>query len=258
MAEIPYKFYKTNVNGVDVYDVFPSYNTPNGYTPVTDLGEIRDAINQWSSKTDDWSKNYVQSLQQGLQKVQSGIADYATGPDGRLITKASQQAAIDEQAKVASGELVPVKDALGNTLYVPAGSPADLALQNPASANIAGNYPTGATQGTQSTPSGLGLELYLDPDGQTVRDNQGNYISVDDYKRITGQSNTPNEQLNWSFVKPYAWNSPEAQQSSQQPPAGTPANTPATPTTPGAQLPPPLVVLPLQQTVVLIVPVTPT
>lgn len=45
----------------------------------------------------------------------------------------------------------------------------------------------------------------------TVVDNQGNYVSKEDYLRITGQQGLPDNQINWSYVQ-------------QGPPPGIPSN----------------------------------
>jgi|SRR5581483_1427693 len=112
----------------------------------------------------------------------SGIApiEYAITP-----TQSPEQAkARYDQA--LNDTTTPRVDAQGNPIQPtqPASAPASTGLQVP-----------------QQQGGGLQFELYLSPDGKTVVDNNGNYVSFDDYKRITGQQNVPDKQINWSFVQ---------------------------------------------------------
>lgn len=52
-----------------------------------------------------------------------------------------------------------------------------------------------------------------DPKNQTVVDSNGNPISLQQYKQLTGQSNVPDNQINWSFVKPGSYSQYAAEQS---------------------------------------------
>src|SRR3990167_2428424 len=123
MAEtVPLKFYKYQVNGQTYYDVLPQYGNIAGKTLVTDINEINTAIDQYSSKTDEWSQNYVNTLKTGIQQVQSGSSPYVLNDQGILATKEEVAEQQDVQQKLASGGYTN----LGTTdapLLVPIGTP---------------------------------------------------------------------------------------------------------------------------------------
>lgn len=73
----------------------------------------------------------------------------------------------------------------------------------PPSASPAPTYTppsTAPTSQTSAASNGLSLQFFLAADGKTVVDNNNNFISHDDYKRLTNQQNVPDAQLDWSFV----------------------------------------------------------
>ena len=71
---------------IEYFDVLPDYNTPSGYQKVYDLGLVREHIEYWSKRNDDWSKDYVRNLEVGLRKVEMGITPYIS-KNGVLFEK---------------------------------------------------------------------------------------------------------------------------------------------------------------------------
>lgn len=63
------------------------------------------------------------------------------------------------------------------------------------------NITTPITNPASLTSGSILLQFYLAEDGRTVLDNMGNVVSLEDYKRITGQQNVPDTQLDWSYVQ---------------------------------------------------------
>ena len=85
-TKIPYKFYKYQVNGVIYYGVLPSYNKPAGYTEATPQ-EVQAEIQKYQSKSDSWSRDYLNALQTGLNNVQSGSSPYIVDDQGRFAER---------------------------------------------------------------------------------------------------------------------------------------------------------------------------
>ena len=114
---IPYKFYKYQVNGKTYFEALPSYNTPDGYSEASPQ-EVQSEIQKYQNKNDSWSQNYINTLQKGLQNVQSGSSPYIVDAQGRFMTQKELDAENDLQSKIDAGEYV------GNpqTGYVPKGT----------------------------------------------------------------------------------------------------------------------------------------
>ena len=122
MATVPLKFYKTTVNGVPSYEVFPSYNTPRGYTSVDDLAEVRAELTKVTTGPVRYSENYVNQLEKGLRDIEAGSSPYVTNDKGILATQqevASQQV---QQQAIASGQVKNIGTAEA-PLTVPTGTP---------------------------------------------------------------------------------------------------------------------------------------
>lgn len=91
--DIKYKPYKYNVNAQTYYDILPDYNVSDQMTPAS-VEELQAHIQEWSGKPqDDWTKNYLSTLQSGLGKIQSGQSDYVSeytmpwGEVGKMVPK---------------------------------------------------------------------------------------------------------------------------------------------------------------------------
>ena len=48
--QVPYKIYKQQSGGKDLYDILPGYNTPSGYSEVNDPGEIQTGIADYQNR----------------------------------------------------------------------------------------------------------------------------------------------------------------------------------------------------------------
>lgn len=156
MAEeqVNYKPYSYVVNGKTYYEIVPDFNVSNQYTPAS-VGQVEAEISRYEGLTDEWSRNYLQSLQSGLSKIQTGTSNYVINQEGQLATReevASQQA---QQQAIAEGTQARIGGTLENPLTVNTGSPAHMLQVDPANyakfyggEGVPGFNPTGTYQET--------------------------------------------------------------------------------------------------------------
>src|SRR3990167_10395554 len=116
------KPYKYTVNGIQYFDVTPDYNVSNQYTPAS-VEELQGEIGRYQGKTDEWSQNYLQSLQSGLSKIQSGSSPYVLNEKGVLATQQEVAAQKAQREAMASGRDVALGGTLDALLTVPKGTP---------------------------------------------------------------------------------------------------------------------------------------
>jgi len=116
------KPYKYTVNGKQYFDVTPDYNVSNQYTPAS-VEELQGEIGRYQGKTDDWSQNYLRSLQSGLSKIQSGTSPYVLNEQGVLATQQEVAAQKAQRGAMVAGREVAVGGTFDAPLTVPKGTP---------------------------------------------------------------------------------------------------------------------------------------
>src|SRR3990167_9922133 len=116
------KPYKYTVNGIQYFDVTPDYNVSNQYTPAS-VEELQGEIGRYQGKTDDWSQNYLRSLQSGLSKIQSGTSPYVLNEQGVLATQQEVAAQKAQRGAMVAGREVAVGGTFDAPLTVPKGTP---------------------------------------------------------------------------------------------------------------------------------------
>ena len=156
MAEtVQLKPYKYTVNGVTYYEVVPDYNVSKTYTPAT-IEELQGEISKYSTKTDDWSQNYLQSLQSGLQKIQTSTSPYVLNQQGVLATQQEVASQELQQQQIASGQVQNIGTAQA-PLTVPSGTPSpqesNLAFQKTLPPPTYQEYTPSTGQTTTVTPT---------------------------------------------------------------------------------------------------------
>lgn len=193
----------------------PEWNNPLYYNQgAFDLNKLTALINQPSfQETETYNgpldtvtqqiaqnkQNVAQQRNQLLSSLQKIPSAPTTGATLDLNTDTQQRQYLLNNAYQ--------RDANGNLVSIGTGKTFEqqnngLSLRNDNSVNQ-NPSPTGnvsaSTQNTQSAQLGQ-PQFILGADGQTVYDQNGNYVSLDQYKQLTGQTNVPDAQLNWSYV----------------------------------------------------------
>jgi hypothetical protein len=80
---------------------------------------------------------------------------------------------------------------------------------------------TATSASSASSSSGV-PQMFLAADGHTVTDAQGNYISLQQYQQLTGQTGVDSSKLNWDFVNKSPAPNPATNKSTTLPSTGDP------------------------------------
>lgn len=227
---IPNQLYVYNGAYGPVVAMMPAYNPPPGYQPLTgglpqliQLAQQKDPnnavlknINVNSPTTADFNALINTFGQQGyikpdqLQTISQGgtvPSGYSLDDNGTFMQDNQLKGSTDLDAQVTAGTMKKIALSGGGYGYVPTGTADYNAPQNQTaskgqvSAQTSGASLANLNPAPGGSTGGLPLQFYLAPDGRTVTDAQGNYISKDDYLRITGQTGIADKDINWSFVQ---------------------------------------------------------